>query len=150
MRIAVGADHAGVDLKEAVVDWLVDQGYDVHDVGTFDHESVDYPDYALKVGEAVAQGEATYGLLFCGTGLGMCITANKVPGVRAVTCHEPLSARLARKHNDANVLTMGGRLVATDLALDVLAHFLGQEFSGGRHAGRVDKIVELERRRGAS
>lgn len=150
MRIAVGADHAGVDLKEAVVNWLVDRGYDVHDVGTFDHESVDYPDYALKVSEAVAQGEAAYGLLFCGTGLGMCITANKVPGVRAVTCHEPLSARLAREHNDANVLTMGGRLVAADLALDVIAHFLGQEFSGGRHAGRVDKIVEVERRRGVS
>jgi ribose 5-phosphate isomerase B len=146
VRIAIGADHAGVDLKEAIVDWLVERGYDVHDVGTFDHGSVDYPDYAVKVAQAVAQGEATYGLLFCGTGLGMAIAANKVPGVRAVTCHEPVSARLSRQHNDANVLTMGGRLVAPQLAVEVLSEFLSTEFEGGRHSARIDKIVEAERR----
>jgi len=146
MRIAIGADHAGVDLKESVVDWLVDHEYDVHDVGTFDHTSVDYPDFALKVAQAVAQAEAEYGLLFCGTGLGMAITANKVPGVRAVTCHEPVSARLARQHNDANVLTMGGRLIAAPLALEVIAQFLSTDFEGGRHSGRVEKIVEAEQR----
>jgi len=94
----------------------------------------------------VAQAEAEYGLLFCGTGLGMAITANKVPGVRAVTCHEPVSARLARQHNDANVLTMGGRLIAAPLALEVIAQFLSTDFEGGRHSGRVEKIVEAEQR----
>jgi ribose 5-phosphate isomerase B len=146
MRIAVGADHAGLPLKEPVVNWLVERGYDVHDVGTFDAESVDYPDYAFKVAQSVVGGEAEFGLLFCGTGLGMAISANKVPGTRAVTCHEVTSSRLARRHNDANVLTMGGRLVAPALAIEVVDAFLHTAFEGGRHLQRLEKITAAERR----
>jgi ribose 5-phosphate isomerase B len=146
MRIAVGADHAGFPLKEPVVQWLMDAGYDVQDVGTFDGSvSVDYPDFAAKVAQAVASGQAQYGLLFCGTGLGMAIAANKVRGVRAVTCHDVVSARFAREHNDANVLTMGGRLVAAPLALEVVGTFLQTAFAGGRHQRRVEEIADLER-----
>jgi ribose 5-phosphate isomerase B len=144
MRIAVGADHAGFPLKEPVVDWLVDRGFDVHDVGTFDTQSVDYPDFALKVAQSVANGQAAFGLLFCGTGLGMAIAANKVRGVRAVTCHELTSARLARQHNDANVLTMGGRLIAPPLALEIIEVFLNTPFEGGRHLQRIEKIAQAE------
>lgn len=146
MRIAIGADHAGFPLKEPTVRWLMERGYDVHDVGTFEEGvSVDYPDFAAKVGVAVANGEADFGVLFCGTGLGMAISANKVRGVRAVTCHDLVSARLSRQHNDANVLTMGGRLVAPELAEEVLATFLETRFDGGRHQRRVEEIAELER-----
>jgi ribose 5-phosphate isomerase B len=146
MRIAVGADHAGFPLKEPVVQWLMECGYDVQDVGTFDGEvSVDYPDFAGKVAATVAAGQAHYGLLFCGTGLGMAISANKVRGVRAVTCHDVVSARLAREHNDANILTMGGRLAAAPLAVEVVATFLNTAFAGGRHQRRVEEIAELER-----
>jgi ribose 5-phosphate isomerase B len=146
MRIAVGADHAGFPLKEPVVQWLMDAGYDVQDVGTFDGSvSVDYPDFAAKVAQAVASGQAQYGLLFCGTGLGMAIAANKVRGVRAVTCHDVVSARFAREHNDANVLTMGGRLAAAPLALEVVGTFLQTAFAGGRHQRRVEEIADLER-----
>ncbi len=146
MRIAIGADHAGFPLKEPTVRWLMEQGYDVHDVGTFDEGvSVDYPDFAAKVTESVAAGEATYGVLFCGTGLGMAIAANKAQGIRAVTCHDVTSARFARQHNDANVLTMGGRLAAPELAQEVLATFLETRFEGGRHQRRVEEISGLER-----
>ncbi|MGC8488111.1 MAG: ribose 5-phosphate isomerase B [Clostridia bacterium] len=146
MRIAIGADHAGFPLKEPTVRWLMDQGYDVHDVGTFEEGvSVDYPDFAGKVAATVASGEADFGVLFCGTGLGMAIAANKVRGVRAVTCHDVLSSRLARQHNDANVLTMGGRIAAPELAQEVLATFLETRFDGGRHQHRVEEIAELER-----
>ena len=146
MRIAIGADHAGFPLKEPTVRWLMERGYDVHDVGTFEEGvSVDYPDFAAKVGVAVANGEADFGVLFCGTGLGMAISANKVRGVRAVTCHDLVSARLSRQHNDANVLTMGGRVVAPELAEEVLATFLETRFDGGRHQRRVEEIAELER-----
>lgn len=146
MRIAVGADHAGLSLKEPVVSWLVDRGYDVHDVGAFDAEPSDYPDYAIKVADTVAGGLAHYGLLFCGSGLGMAIVANKVSGVRAVTCHDVVAARLARQHNDANVLTMGARFLAAPLALEIIETFLRTAFDGGRHHQRVEKIVEVERR----
>lgn len=146
MRIAIGADHAGFPLKEPTVRWLMDQGYDVYDVGTFDEAvSVDYPDFAAKVAGTVAAGAADFGVLFCGTGLGMAISANKVRGIRAVTCHDLVSARLSRQHNDANVLTMGGRLAAPELAQEVLATFLETRFDGGRHQRRVEEIAELER-----
>jgi ribose 5-phosphate isomerase B len=144
MRVAVGSDHAGLPLKEAVVNWLVERGMDVHDVGTFDPEPVDYPDYAFKVAQSVAAGEAVYGLLFCGTGLGMAIAANKVAGVRAVTCHDLSSVYLARRHNDANVLTMGGRQMAPELAADLVNAFIGTEFEGGRHLQRLEKISAAE------
>jgi ribose 5-phosphate isomerase B len=145
MRIAVGADHAGYALKAALVDYLVGQGYDVQDFGTFSEEAVDYPDFAEKVALAVARGEADRGLLVCGTGQGMTITANKVPGVRAALAHDVVSARLARQHNDANVLAMGGRLIAVPLAQEVLATFLATKFEGGRHQRRLEKIQAVER-----
>lgn len=146
MRIAVGADHAGWVLKEPLVNYLIEHGWDVEDFGTFGTEAVDYPDYASKVADAVAKGDVDRGLLICGTGQGMCMTANKVHGVRAALAHDVVSARLAREHNDANVLTMGARLVAEPLAEEVLDTFLSTQFSGGRHQRRVEKIEDIERR----
>lgn len=146
MRIAVGADHAGWPLKEPLVAFLIEQGWDVEDFGTFSQDSVDYPDYAVKVGEAVARGDVDRGLLMCGSGQGMCMTANKVAGVRAALCHDVVSARLAREHNDANVLTMGARFVAESLAEEILAVFLSTDFAGGRHLQRVEKLHGIERR----
>ncbi len=144
VRIAVGADHAGWPLKEGLVRFLMDRGWDVEDFGTFNDESVDYPDYAEKVGRAVSAGHADRGLLLCGTGLGMCISANKVAGVRAVTANDLMSARLSREHNDANVLTMGARTTAAAMAEEILAVWLDTEFVGGRHQRRVEKIQNLE------
>lgn len=144
MRIAIGADHAGWPLKEGLVRFLMDRGWDVEDFGTFNDESVDYPDYAEKVGRAVASGQVERGLLLCGTGLGMCISANKISGVRAVTVHDPVSARLSREHNDANVITMGARVVAEAMAREVLGTWLDTEFLAGRHQRRIEKIEGLE------
>jgi ribose 5-phosphate isomerase B len=144
MRIAIGADHAGWPLKEGLVRFLMDRGWDVEDFGTFSDESVDYPDYAEKVGRAVASGQVERGLLICGTGIGMAISANKVTGVRAVIAHDVVSARLSREHNDANVLTMGARIVAAAMAEEVLGVWLDTEFSGGRPQRRIEKIQGLE------
>jgi ribose 5-phosphate isomerase B len=144
MRIAVGADHAGWPLKEGLVRFLMERGWDVEDFGTFSDESVDYPDYAEKVGRAVAFGKVDRGLLLCGTGMGMCISANKVDGVRAVTAHDLMSARLSRQHNDANVLTMGARIVAPAMAEEILGRWLDTDFEGGRHQRRIEKIQTME------
>ncbi|WP_020376138.1 ribose 5-phosphate isomerase B [Sulfobacillus thermosulfidooxidans] len=146
MRIAVGADHAGWPLKETLVNYLIDKGWDVEDFGTFGPESVDYPDYANKVALAVANGDAERGLLICGSGQGMCIVANKTQGVRASLAHDVVSARLARQHNDANVLTMGARFVAPELAEEILSVWLDTPYEGGRHARRLEKIEQIERR----
>lgn len=146
MRIAVGADHAGWILKEPLVAFLIERGWDVEDFGTFGADAVDYPDYAVKVSEAVARGDVDRGLLVCGSGQGMCMTANKISGIRAALAHDVVSARLAREHNDANVLTMGARLVAEPLAEEILLTFLSTEFQGGRHARRVEKLDSVERR----
>lgn len=146
MRIAVGADHAGWVLKEPLVAFLMENGWDVEDFGAFGMESVDYPDYAAKVAEAVARGDVDRGLVLCGSGQGMCMTANKVAGVRAALAHDVVSARLAREHNDANVLAMGARFVAEPLAEEILRTFLSTGFAGGRHMRRVEKIEALERR----
>lgn len=145
MRIAVGADHAGLPLKEALVKFLIDEGWDVEDFGTFTEDSVDYPDYAEKVGRAVAEGSVDRGLLLCGSGQGMCIVANKINGVRASLAHDVVSARLSRQHNDSNVLTMGSRFVAPALAMEVLTTWLDTSFEGGRHLRRIEKIQEIER-----
>lgn len=145
MRIAVGADHAGWPLKEILVNHLIDQGWDVEDFGTFGPDSVDYPDYANKVAVAVANGNVERGLLICGTGQGMCMVANKTPGVRAAVAHDVVSARLSRQHNDANVLTMGGRIIAPELAEEVLDVWLATAFEGGRHVRRLQKIEQIER-----
>jgi ribose 5-phosphate isomerase B len=143
-RIAIGADHAGFRVKERVKRFLAEQGYAVDDLGTHSEESVDYPDYARRVAEAVAAGRAQSGVLICGTGIGMAMTANKVPGIRAAVAHDKHTAHLAREHNDANVLTFGARVVSEDSALEIVREFLRTAFAGGRHQRRVDKISELD------
>ncbi len=146
-RIAIGADHAGFHAKETVKKFLQQAGYEVDDMGTSSEESVDYPDYARQVAERVASGQDQLGILACGTGIGMAITANKVPGIRAATAHDTMTARLAREHNDANVLTFGGRVVDDSTALEIVRTFLNTPFGGGRHQRRIDKIAELDQAR---
>jgi ribose 5-phosphate isomerase B len=137
----VGCDHAGLELKQSLVAELVRRGLAVRDFGTDSSASCDYPDFAHALGSALEAGEIERGLLVCGTGVGMSISANRHAGVRAVVCSEPLSARMARKHNDANVLCLGARVIGSDTAQDILAAFLDAEFEGGRHAKRVAKIT---------
>ena len=145
MKIALGADHGGVDLKGAIHEHLQSQGHEVKDFGTNSRDSTDYPDYARTVGEAVARGEFERGILVCGTGQGMAITANKVRGIRAAACGDTYSARMSREHNNANVLCLGGRVVGLGLALDIVDIWLRTEFSDSpRHHRRVDKIAEVE------
>ena len=145
--IALGADHAGFPLKEHLKAWLIEQGYEVVDCGTQSSESVDYPDYAAAVAGAVMAGKADRGVLVCGTGLGMAIAANKVPGIRAAACTDAYIARLSREHNDANVLALGARITAREAAVEILATWLATEFAGGRHALRVEKLAALDRRK---
>jgi ribose 5-phosphate isomerase B len=144
--VALGADHAGFRLKETLKSWLIDHRYQVVDYGTHSPESVDYPDYAAQVAEAVAVQKVERGVLICGTGIGMTITANKVPGVRAALCSDLYTARMSREHNDANVLAMGGRLTGSEMALDILRMWLETDFAGDRQRRRLDKIGDLERR----
>jgi len=147
-RLAVGADHAGFALKRVLVEHLSEKGYHVVDVGTDSEESVDDPDCALKVGELVGAGEADLGILVCGSGLGVAIAANKVDGVRAVTANDAEIARLSREHNNANVLTLGARLVGEGDAKEIVDVWLGTEFDGGdRHQRRIDKISAIEKRK---
>lgn len=148
--IAVGADHAGYRLKEAVKADLERRGYHVLDMGTFSEESCDYPDIAGEVARAVSRGEAERGVLVCGTGAGMAMVANKVPGVRAAACNEDYTASFSRSHNDANVLTMGARIISEDDALRILGKFLetpweGLESGGDRHVRRLERLLEIER-----
>jgi len=145
MRIVVGADHGGYRLKEEIARFLASEGYEVEDVGTFDEESTDYPDYAVQVARAVVEGRADLGILVCGTGIGMSVAANKVKGVRAALATDGYMARMAREHNDANVLCLGGRVLGVGSALEIVRAFLGARFAGGRHARRVGKIEAIER-----
>jgi ribose 5-phosphate isomerase B len=145
MRIALGADHAGVALKRDIARLLADLEHTVDDEGTDSDSPVDYPDFAARVGHRVASGAAERGILICGTGLGMAMAANKVRGVRAAPVHDLESARLARAHNDANVLTLGARLLDRARALDIVRVFLETPFQGGRHERRLDKIAAIER-----
>jgi ribose 5-phosphate isomerase B len=144
MRIAIASDHAGFRLKQQLLPVLDKLNVEYEDFGTFDETSVDYPDYGVKVAKGVADGKFDRGVLICGTGLGMAITANKVPGVRAVTAHDVFSAQMSRRHNDANVLTMGERVVGPGVAAQVLEAWLTTEFEGGRHATRVEKMKQIE------
>lgn len=146
LAIALGADHAGWELKEACKAWLIDHGHQVLDFGTHSPEAVDYPDYAAQVAEAVAVAKVDRGVLVCGTGIGMAIAANKVPGVRAAACSDTFTARMSREHNDANVLCLGARLTSRDMARDILQIWLDTSFAGDRHARRVGKINALEQR----
>ena len=144
VRFIAGADHAGVELKDVLVAHLTTLGHEVRDLGTHGAQSVDYPDFAHAVSKAVlegrAAGEPAFGLLVCGTGLGMSYGANRHPGIRAALCSEPWSAGMSRRHNDANVLCLGGRVVGVELAKAILEAFLEARFEGGRHARRVGKI----------
>jgi ribose 5-phosphate isomerase B len=149
MRIAVGADHAGLHVKEAIKTYLESAGHTVTDSGTWSEESVDYPDFAKKVAEAVSRGEADLGILACGSGIGMAIAANKVPGIRAATVNDLVMARAAREQNDANVIAIGGRVIEPAQAVEIVRAFLAVGFKGGRHQRRVDKITEMDAARQA-
>lgn len=144
MKIAIGTDHAGYDFKEAVQAFLKSEGHDVQDLGTYNKESCDYPDYAERVSKYVVQGSAQFGILVCGSGIGMSIAANKVHGVRAALCHDLYTARMGRSHNDANIMVLPSRLIAITIAEEMIQLFLKTPFEGGRHAGRVDKIMKME------
>lgn len=147
MRVSIASDHAGFEQKQALVGYLEGLGHDVADRGPADDGRVDYPDYAEKVARDVADGAADFGVLVCGTGIGMAVAANKVDGIRAVNIVRPDFAALAREHNDANVLTLSGRFVSLEENEAIVDAFLATPFGGGRHAGRVAKIHDLERKR---
>jgi ribose 5-phosphate isomerase B len=144
MRIALGADHAGVQLKADIKKFLDERGVPYTDFGTNTTDSVDYPDFAETVARAVADGSHDRGLLFCGSGIGMAMAANKVPGVRAASVVDDVSTRLSREHNDANVLALGERLTPVETARQLVTTFLDTPFGGGRHQRRVDKISALD------
>jgi RpiB/LacA/LacB family sugar-phosphate isomerase len=144
--VALGSDHAGFPLKEELKGYLTELGYTTVDCGTTSTESVDYPDFAYAVARLVADGQAWRGIIVDGAGIGSCMAANKVPGVRASLCYDLSTAVNAREHNDANVLTLGGTLIGFNLARQIVKTWLTTEFAGGRHARRVDKIMDIERR----
>jgi ribose 5-phosphate isomerase B len=146
MLIAVGSDHAGLEMKIEVISILRGLGHECNDFGTDTPQSVDYPDFGEMVAEEVVRGKAERGILICGTGIGMSITANKVPGIRAAVCNELFSARMSRLHNDANVLVMGGRIIGRDLAREIVLTWISTPFEGGRHCNRLKKISLIEDR----
>lgn len=148
LRVAIGADHAAVSMKDDIVRELRASGMTVEDVGTFTGESVDYPDFAAKVARQVASRAVDRGIILCGTGIGVSIAANKLPGIRAALCHDVTTARLARQHNDANVLCLGGRILGPAVAMDIVKTWLATQFEAGRHQRRVLKIEALERESG--
>ena len=139
-RIAIASDHAAIEMKAALVEHLQDLGHEVFDLGPGGIESVDYPDYGYKLAEAVASGDADRGIALCGSGIGISIAVNRHPGCRCALVSEPLSARLAREHNDANVIALGARLIGIEQALECVSVFLSTPFAGGRHQRRVDKL----------
>ena len=145
MKIAIGNDHVAVSMKEEVIAHLCEKGYEVVNFGTDSTERTDYPIYGKRVAEAVASGECDFGILICGTGIGMSMAANKYNGIRAAVCSDTYSSRLTRNHNDANVLCMGARVIGECLAIDVAESFVGAEFEGGRHAVRVGMITDIEK-----
>jgi len=145
MKIAIASDHGGFELKQTVVAYLQEKGFDYTDFGTHSEESVDYPTYGRKVGEEVAAGRFDRGIVICGTGIGIGISANKVPGIRCALCHDCFSAKATRNHNDSNMLSMGGRVIGPGLALEIVEIWLGADFSGGRHQRRIDAICEMEK-----
>ncbi len=144
MKIAIGNDHAALELKNHIVDYLVKEGHEVVNFGTDTPASTDYPIYGARVAHAVANGECERGVVICGTGIGISISANKVKGIRCALCSEPVSAKLTRQHNDANVLAMGARIIGPAMAEEIVHTFLTTEFEGGRHSRRIDLITKLE------
>ncbi|CAN5601798.1 ribose 5-phosphate isomerase B [soil metagenome] len=145
MRISVGTDHAGLPLKQAVAEWLHEAGHEVVDFGVHTPDRVDYPDYVAPAARAVAAGECQLGIVFGGSGTGEQIVANKIRGIRCVQATDPVTARLAREHNDANMMAMGARIVGVQLAIGCVEAFLAGRYEAGRHAARVEKITALER-----
>lgn len=144
MKIAMGNDHSAVDMKNVIKAYVEAKGYEVIDFGTNSTESCDYPIYGEKVGRAVANGEADYGIAVCGTGIGIGIAAGKVKGIRVCTCSEPYSARLSRMHNNTNVLTFGARVIGVEMAKMIVDEWLDNKYEGGRHQRRVDQLMEIE------
>lgn len=144
MKIAVASDHVGIELKPTIIDYLKELGYEVVDFGPQSSERTDYPKYGKLVAEEVAGGKADAGILICGTGVGISISANKVKGIRAVVCSEPYSAQLSKQHNDTNVLAFGSRVIGSELAKMIVKAWLDAEFEGGRHANRVKMVGEIE------
>lgn len=145
MKIAIACDHGGFKLKQAVIQELKRLGHEVEDFGTYNEESCDYPDYASKAAKAVSSGECEKGVVICGTGIGVSITANKVKGIRCALCHDVYSAKKTRQHNDANMLAMGARVIGEGLALEIVDAFFTSEFEGGRHIRRIEKMMALEK-----
>jgi ribose 5-phosphate isomerase B len=147
MKIALGSDHAGLSLKKEIIKHLEEKSLEIKDFGTYTEESCDYPDYAYAVAREVSGKNYDLGILVCGTGIGISIAANKVKGIRAAACSDTFSAHASREHNDANIITLGERVVGVGLALDIVDTFLNSTFQGGRHQKRIDKISEIENRR---
>ncbi|MGI6092393.1 MAG: ribose 5-phosphate isomerase B [Veillonellaceae bacterium] len=145
MKIAIGSDHGGFRLKEEIKAMLTEKKIDFQDFGTHSTESVDYPDISRNIAEAVAFGDYDRGIIICGTGIGVSIAANKIKGIRAALCNDVFSAQMSREHNDANILTLGERVIGPGLACMIVETWLGAEFAGGRHGRRVEKIAELEK-----
>jgi ribose 5-phosphate isomerase B len=144
MLIAIGSDHAGLEMKTEIIDVLKELGHEYTDYGTDTPQSVDYPDFGEKVSEAVSTGKTERGILICGTGIGMSIVANKFPNIRASLCNELFSAKMSRLHNDANILVLGGRIIGKDLAKEIVRTWMTTPFEGGRHANRLKKITLIE------
>jgi len=145
MRIAIGSDHRGVELKQSIINLLEETGHSYEDFGSYTTDSVDFPDFALQVGERVAGGDFERGILICDTGIGMCIAANKVKGIRAALCYNAFNARRARQHNDANILCLGGgEKQLQDPVAEIVSAFINTDFEGGRHQRRIDKITAME------
>src|SRR3990167_9583432 len=143
-KILIASDHAGLELKNKIIENIKKMGLEIEDLGTYNTESVDYPDQAAALSKKISNNEYDRGILICGTGIGMSIVANKFPNVRAALVQETYSAKMAREHNDANILVLGGRVVKPDLALELVDVFLKTEFQGGRHQARVDKINKID------
>lgn len=144
MKIAMACDHGGLRLKNVLKEYLLDNGYEVEDFGTNSEDSCDYPDYAGKAAKAVASGACDKGVVVCGTGIGVSITANKVNGIRCALCHDIFSAKATRAHNDSNMIAMGQRVIGEGLALEILKAWLSTEFEGGRHVQRIEKMMAYE------
>jgi len=144
MKIAIASDHGGFELKGVLIDHLTKKGYDVLNLGTDSPDSCDYPDYAEKCASHVTNGEAAFGIVVCGTGIGISIAANKIKGIRCALCYSPETAALAKEHNNANMIALGGRTISDDNAIKTVDAYLASEFAGGRHQRRIDKISQLE------
>ena len=144
MKIAIGCDHGGFQHKNAIAEHLKKRGFEVIDFGIYEEKSVDYPDIAVKLCESIVKGENEYGILVCGTGIGMSIAANKIKGIRAAVCSEHFSAKFTRLHNDSNVLCLGGRVIGIGTAIELADLFVDTPFEGGHHQARLDKISDIE------